>query len=187
MKATKKKAGQCEEYADGSLWYQKEEDVLTLGVTSAYADRIGDVEDLILPEEGDQFEVGDIILTIQGNQSELELIAPANGCVIEVNQGLAQAPGLLNEDATGEGWIVRFRVEDFDTFTDFIEGDGGFSSRYLDDSKEGGDSEAEESAESEAGEDESASRSAKRTSKSSRKSGSSPSKSANKTSGRKRG
>ena len=35
-----------------------------------------------------------------------------DGEVVEVNEGLADEPDLINKDAEGEGWIMKVKLKD---------------------------------------------------------------------------
>ena len=41
-----------------------------------------------------------------------DLISPLSGEVLEVNEKVVDAPETVNEDAYGEGWLVRIRMSD---------------------------------------------------------------------------
>ena len=41
-----------------------------------------------------------------------DLYSPVSGSVTEVNEGLRDAPELLNSDPFGEGWIARIELSD---------------------------------------------------------------------------
>ncbi len=40
------------------------------------------------------------------------MIAPLSGEIVEVNGGLVEDPGLVNEDPYGGGWLVKVRMSD---------------------------------------------------------------------------
>ena len=40
------------------------------------------------------------------------MIAPLSGEVLEVNQAVVDAPETVNEDAYGNGWLIRIRLSD---------------------------------------------------------------------------
>jgi glycine cleavage system H protein len=39
-----------------------------------------------------------------------EVVAPLSGEIVEVNDGLEDAPERINEDPYGEGWLVKVRL-----------------------------------------------------------------------------
>ena len=44
-------------------------------------------------------------------KSASDLYVPAAGTVVEVNKGLEERPGLVNESPEEKGWIVRIEME----------------------------------------------------------------------------
>jgi glycine cleavage system H protein len=52
------------------------------------------------------------MLEVESTKSVSEVYAPVSGAVVEVNEALAEAPQLLNEDPYGEGWICAIRMTD---------------------------------------------------------------------------
>jgi glycine cleavage system H protein len=41
-----------------------------------------------------------------------DVIAPLSGEIVEVNEGLASSPEVVNSDPYGEGWLVKVRLSD---------------------------------------------------------------------------
>jgi len=41
-----------------------------------------------------------------------DIYAPASGTVVAVNEGLEDAPELVNQDPFGAGWLVRIKLDD---------------------------------------------------------------------------
>jgi len=41
-----------------------------------------------------------------------DVIAPLSGEILEVNQGVVDAPETVNEDPYGDGWLIRIRMSD---------------------------------------------------------------------------
>jgi glycine cleavage system H protein len=39
-----------------------------------------------------------------------DVIAPLSGEIVEVNDGLADAPEKINEDPYGDGWLVKVKL-----------------------------------------------------------------------------
>lgn len=95
------------EFADGQLWYSREEDVVTIGVTQAGLDLLGTIKDLELPEKNDEFAVQDWIGEIYGKNSDLEIMAPMALRIDELNGELLDQPQLLEDDPTGDAWLIR--------------------------------------------------------------------------------
>ncbi|MCM0606436.1 MAG: glycine cleavage system protein H [Xanthomonadaceae bacterium] len=100
------------EYMDGQAWFTRKQTVLTIGVTNAGLEDIGEVESITLPEEGDDLTKSEVAVTIEGTSGTLELITPAAGLVHAANVRLAGSPETLSEDPLEEGWLVKIEIED---------------------------------------------------------------------------
>lgn len=100
------------EFMDGQAWFTRKQTVLTLGVTNAALEDIGEVESITLPEEGDDLSKSEVVVTIEGTSGTLELITPASGLVHAVNERLSGSPETLSEDPLEEGWLVKIEIED---------------------------------------------------------------------------
>jgi glycine cleavage system H protein len=100
------------EFLDGKLWFSRKGTTLTLGVTSFAIEEIGEVEGVDFPEEGSDFQKGEILITVTGNLGSLEVMTPASGIVQEVNEAAKEEPDRVSEDPLEEGWLVKLEIED---------------------------------------------------------------------------
>ncbi len=50
-----------------------------------------------------------------------DIYAPVSGTVVAVNDALADAPQLLNDDPYGEGWICEIEVGDESQFGELLD------------------------------------------------------------------
>ncbi len=98
-------------YTTEHEWLLIEGDFATVGITQYAADQLGDVVFVELPETDSAIEGGVVVGEIESTKSVGELIAPANGTVIESNQAVVDSPELVNSDPFGEGWLVKVRLD----------------------------------------------------------------------------
>ncbi len=108
------------EFLDGKLWFQRKGSILTLGITSAAIEELGSVESLELPNEGDDFDKGDMVVTVAGSQGKIEVITPAAGLIQEVNQAAQDEPERVTEDPYEEGWLVRLEIQDVSDLKEYL-------------------------------------------------------------------
>ena len=96
-------------YSEDHGWVSREDrgpqPLVRVGLTDFGQDLLGEVEFVDLPEPGTGLEVGDLMAEIEARKATSELYAPLAGQVVEVNELLADSPGLLNSDPYGEGWL----------------------------------------------------------------------------------
>jgi len=91
-----------------SLWYEKTDTIITVGVTEDLATSIESIEDIELPSEGDSVDVDTPIGTLETDQGTIDLYSPVNGVITEVNELVLEDPTLIIDDPS-EGWL--FKVE----------------------------------------------------------------------------
>lgn len=101
------------EFDQGRFWFSRRGNVLTIGLTSAAIDALGDLEAIELPEEGDHFDAGDDIATVDGTRGTYGVALPMKGVVLEVN-GVATDPSAVAEDPLEEGWLLKYQIDDLD-------------------------------------------------------------------------
>jgi len=99
-------------YSKEHEWCRVEGDVAVIGITDFAQGELGDVVFLELPETGDTITAGDEFGTIEAVKAVAELFAPVSGEVVEVNSGVIDAPEAVNEDAYGNGWMLKVNLSD---------------------------------------------------------------------------
>ena len=120
-------------YSEDHEWVHVEDDLCTLGITDYAQSELGEVVFVDLPEVGDTFETGDEIGAIDSSKTSADVYTPIAGEVVEVNEALEDAPETVNDDAHGDGWLIKLRVSSTDEldelmnaeqYEEFIEGLG---------------------------------------------------------------
>jgi glycine cleavage system H protein len=99
-------------YSTDHEWVSRDGDVVRVGITDYAQDALGDVVFVDVPTVGAEVTAGARLLEVESTKSVSEVYAPVSGAVTEVNEALAEAPQLLNEDPYGEGWICAIRMTD---------------------------------------------------------------------------
>ena len=99
-------------YTEEHEWITVDGDVGTVGISDYAQEQLGDIVYVELPEAGRTLAQGDEAAVIESVKAASELYAPVDGEVVEVNARLAEEPGLINSDATGEGWFLKMRITD---------------------------------------------------------------------------
>ena len=93
-------------------WVSIEGKVATVGISDHAQDHLGDIVYVDLPEVGKSLKKGDVFCTIESVKAASDIYAPVSGKIVEVNEELDSSPEKINDDAEGEGWIVRIEVAD---------------------------------------------------------------------------
>jgi glycine cleavage system H protein len=99
-------------YTEEHEWIEVEGTVGTIGISEYAQEQLGDIVFVELPEVGRTLAQGDEAAVIESVKAASELLAPVDGEVVEVNDKLAEEPGLINSDATGAGWFLKLTVAD---------------------------------------------------------------------------
>jgi len=93
-------------------WARIEGDEAVLGITWYAHDQLGELVHYEPPAVGAQVEKGKPYGEIESVKAVSDVIAPLSGEVIAVNDRVVSAPETVNEDAYGEGWLIRIRMSD---------------------------------------------------------------------------
>jgi glycine cleavage system H protein len=93
-------------------WARVEGDQATFGITWYAQDSLGEVVFFDPPEVGDTIAKDASYAEVESVKAVSDVIAPLSGEVIEVNEGLGDAPEKINEDPYGEGWLVKVKLSD---------------------------------------------------------------------------
>ncbi len=85
-------------------------DTGTIGITDHAQSQLGDVVFVDLPDVGKKVAKGDEAAVVESVKAASEVFAPVSGEIVAVNSALADAPGMVNEDAMEKGWFVKIRL-----------------------------------------------------------------------------
>jgi glycine cleavage system H protein len=107
-------------YTKDHEWVSVEGDTGTVGITFHAQKELGDIVYVDLPKVGTMVEKGASFGSVESVKAVSEIYSPASGEVIAVNELLATAPEKLNEDAHGEGWLVKLRLSNPDEVLDLM-------------------------------------------------------------------
>ena len=112
-------------------WLRVEGDTATIGISDYAQEQLGDVVYVELPEIGQNFSAGAQAAVVESVKAASEIYAPASGEVVEDNNALDDNPALVNSDSTGQGWFIKFKLDnaaelealmDDDSYQEFIAG-----------------------------------------------------------------
>lgn len=123
-------------FDESHMWVRLEDDdTAVMGLSDYAQDMMGEIIFVELPEEGAAIIRGDACGTVESVKSVEDLLAPASGEVIRVNEDVLDAPETINQDPHGDGWLMEVKLEDpseldslmseseYETFLDNLEGD----------------------------------------------------------------
>lgn len=110
-------------YTEQHEWTRDDGDVIRVGITEYAQEQLGDVVYVDLPAPGAEVERGQAFGEVESTKSVSDLYAPVSGTVTERNEALDDRPELVNEDPTGEGWLVAIEPRDRDELATLLDAD----------------------------------------------------------------
>lgn len=99
-------------FTEDHEWLKQDGDLIIVGITEHAATQLGDVVFVELPEIETQVAKGDEIVVIESVKAASDILAPLDGEIVEVNDALGDNPALVNEDAMGDAWFFKMKVDD---------------------------------------------------------------------------
>lgn len=108
-------------YTEDHEWAGKDGDLITIGINDYAQDQLGEIVFVELPEEGDTFEKGDEFGSVESVKAVSEIYIPISGEIAEVNEGLEDAPELVNNDCYEGGWLVKVKPSDPSEFEQLLD------------------------------------------------------------------
>jgi len=99
-------------YSKDHEWVKFEGNRARVGITDYAQSQLGDVVFVEVPVVDSHVAVGAGFSVVESVKAVSDIYAPVSGVVVEVNETLADAPEIINEDPYGEGWLVVIEVAD---------------------------------------------------------------------------
>lgn len=85
---------------------------VTVGITDHAQEMLTDIVFVELPPVGKKVEPMAPMAVVESVKSVSDVYAPVGGEIIAVNLELEGQPQLINQDAFGEGWIAKIKMDD---------------------------------------------------------------------------
>lgn len=92
--------------------------LVAVGITDYAQDQLGDVVYVELPDAGTEVSQFDKVGEIESVKAVSDIFTPISGRIVEVNGELEGQPELVNDDPTGEGWMVKLQTDNADAEMD---------------------------------------------------------------------
>ena len=100
-------------YAESHEWVNSENsEAASVGISDHAQAELSDVVYLELPEVGTVVAKGDSIAVIESVKAANDIYSPVSGEIVEVNEGLVEAPEPINSDPYETGWMVKIKLSD---------------------------------------------------------------------------
>jgi len=111
MAATESYPGELKYHREHD-WARIEDDEAVLGITWFAQDALGELVHYEAPAEGASVAKDESYGEVESVKAVSDLISPLSGEVVAVNAKVVEEPETVNDDAYGEGWLIRIRLSD---------------------------------------------------------------------------
>ncbi|MEG6522258.1 glycine cleavage system protein GcvH [Desulfotomaculum sp. 1211_IL3151] len=98
-------------YTKDHEWVKVEGNRAIIGITDYAQDSLGDIVFVELPSAGEAVEAAESFGVVESVKTASDLYSPVSGKVLEVNEGLADAPELVNQEPYGKGWMIIVELD----------------------------------------------------------------------------
>ena len=99
-------------YAESHEWARQEDNLIVCGITDHAQEELSDVVYVELPEVGTSLANGEVFGVIESVKAASDLNMPMGGEIVAVNDTLTDSPEIVNQDAFGKGWLIKFTPSD---------------------------------------------------------------------------
>jgi glycine cleavage system H protein len=108
-------------YTEDHEWVDVDGDIGTVGISEYAQGQLGDIVFVDVPEDGKSLTKGDEAAVVESVKAASDVYSPVSGTVLEGNSALADTPGLVNEDAEGDGWFFKLTLSDPSEVEDLMD------------------------------------------------------------------
>jgi glycine cleavage system H protein len=97
-------------YTKDHEWILVEGDEATVGITDFAQKELGDIVFIEVETVDETLDAEEAFGTIEAVKTVSDMFMPISGEVIAFNEELEDAPEKVNQDAFGEGWIIKIKM-----------------------------------------------------------------------------
>jgi glycine cleavage system H protein len=110
-------------YTKDHEWVRLDGDIVTVGITDHAQEQLGELVFIELPELEREVASGEACAVVESVKAASDVYAPLTGKVAEINETIVEDPGIVNNDAEGEGWFFRMEIDDTEAFEALMDQD----------------------------------------------------------------
>lgn len=104
----------------GNFWFQREDNIYTVGLNEDALETFEKIESIDLPPEGEALEAEVVCGSLETDEGPIDIYAPVGGAVVEINNTVLEDPTLIQDDPY-DAWL--FKIESEEDFDDQDEDD----------------------------------------------------------------
>ena len=103
-------------YTDDHMWVRRNADgTVEFGLTNFAQEALGDIVYLDLPKPRTNYKANSACGSLESTKSMIDIVTPLDGFVTEINKGLIENPGKINDDPYGS-WLIRLAPDSSTAF-----------------------------------------------------------------------
>lgn len=110
-------------YTKDHEWVKIDGDTATVGITDFAQSELGDIVYVEVETVDEELEKDEVFGTVEAVKTVSDLFLPLTGKVIEFNEALEDEPEKVNEDPYGEGWMIKFKIQDKSEIDQLLDAD----------------------------------------------------------------
>ena len=107
-------------YTKDHEWVKIEGDTVTIGITDFAQGELGDIVYVEVETEGETLAKEEVFGTVEAVKTVSDLFMPVSGEVVEFNEAIESAPEAVNNDAYGDGWMIKVKCSDLSELDDLL-------------------------------------------------------------------
>ncbi len=108
-------------YTKEHEWISVDGDIATIGVTEFAQSELGDIVFVEIETEGQSLGKDEVFGTIEAVKTVSDLFMPLSGEIVEINEGLEDAPESVNESPYEDGWMIKIKISDASEVDDLMD------------------------------------------------------------------
>jgi len=108
-------------YTKDHEWLKVQGDTAYIGITEFAQGELGDIVFVDIDTKGEILEKEEVFGSIEAVKTVSDLFMPISGKVLTFNDKLEDAPGLINSDPYGDGWIIKISVSDIQELDSLLD------------------------------------------------------------------
>ena len=99
-------------YTKEHEWIKIEGDEATIGITDFAQGELGDIVYVEVETLDETLAADSVFGTVEAVKTVSDLFMPLSGTITAVNELLEDGPETVNEDAYGQGWMIKLKLSD---------------------------------------------------------------------------
>ena len=99
-------------YTEDHEWIKVDGDEITVGITDFAQGELGDIVFVEIETEGEELAKEEVFGTIEAVKTVSDLFMPVSGTISAFNDSLESSPETVNQDAYGDGWMIKIKISD---------------------------------------------------------------------------